>query len=101
VTDCGDTKLLQGLVRQVRKERFVNLILAEDRLILPEAQAPQPDHDVHRWRPKRRHAGTLVLPRGGRLARRPGVRKNPLENRLRAPSKITDFRVLRIVRKKL
>jgi hypothetical protein len=40
-------KLLQGLVRQARKNRLVYLILAEGRLVLPEAQAPQPDHNVH------------------------------------------------------
>ena len=40
-------KLLQGLVRQARKNRLVYLVLAECRLILPEAQAPQPDHNVH------------------------------------------------------
>jgi hypothetical protein len=33
--------------RQARENRLVYLILAECRLILPEAQAPQPDHDVH------------------------------------------------------
>ena len=33
--------------RQARKNRLVYLILAECRLILPEAQAPQPDHNVH------------------------------------------------------
>ncbi len=43
----GDTKLLQVLVRQARKNRFVYVILAEDRLVLPKAQAPQPDHNVH------------------------------------------------------
>src|SRR6516162_5184939 len=47
VTDCSDAKLLQDLVRQARQDRLVNLILAECRLILPEAQAPQPDHNVH------------------------------------------------------
>ena len=35
------------LVRQARENRLVYLILAEDRLVLPEAQAPQPDHNVH------------------------------------------------------
>src|SRR5262249_7713204 len=40
-------EFLQVLVRQARKNRLVYVILAEDRLILPEAQAPQPDHDVH------------------------------------------------------
>ena len=44
---CRDAKLLKGLVRQVRKDRLVYLVLAECSLILPVAQAPQPDHDVH------------------------------------------------------
>jgi hypothetical protein len=38
----ADAKLLQGLVRQARKDRLVYLVLAEGRLVLPEAQAPQP-----------------------------------------------------------
>src|SRR5262245_54666267 len=42
-----DAKLLQVLVRQARKNRLVYVILAECRLVLPEAQAPQPDHNVH------------------------------------------------------
>ena len=45
--ECRDAKLLQVLFRQARKNRLVYLILAECRLILPEAQAPQPDHNVH------------------------------------------------------
>jgi hypothetical protein len=44
---CGDAKLLQVLVPQARENRLVFVILAEDRLVLAEAQAPQPDHDVH------------------------------------------------------
>src|SRR5262245_61059357 len=47
VSKRGDAKLFQVLVRQARENRFVYVILAEDRLILPEAQAPQPNHDVH------------------------------------------------------
>src|ERR1700739_3094379 len=43
----GDTKLLQVLVRQAWENRLVYVILAEDRLVLPEAKAPQPDHNVH------------------------------------------------------
>ena len=39
VTDCGDAKLLQGLVRQARKNRIVYLVLAESRLITFEAKA--------------------------------------------------------------
>ena len=42
----GDAKL-SGLVRQARKNRLVYVILAECRLVFPEAQAPQPDHNVH------------------------------------------------------
>jgi hypothetical protein len=42
-----DAKLLQVLVRQARENRLVYVILAESCLILPEAQAPQPDHNVH------------------------------------------------------
>ena len=42
-----DAKLLQVLFRQARKYSLVYLIFAECRLILPEAQAPQPDHNVH------------------------------------------------------
>ena len=34
-------------MREARENRFVYVIVAEYRLILPEAQAPQPDHDVH------------------------------------------------------
>src|ERR1700758_4812136 len=55
--DCRDAKLLQGLVRQARKDRLVYLILAECRLILPEAQAPrQTTMSItialnHGWRP--------------------------------------------------
>src|SRR6202035_2769917 len=44
VPNRGDAKLLQGLVRQARENRLVYVILAEDRLVLPEAQAPQADH---------------------------------------------------------
>src|SRR5262249_29178044 len=40
-------KLLEVLRREVRQDRLVYLVLAEYRLILPEAQAPQPDHNVH------------------------------------------------------
>ena len=53
MTDCCDAKLLQGLVRQARKDRLVYLILAECSLILPEAQAPQPEHNVHDGAPLR------------------------------------------------
>ena len=64
VTDCCDAKLLQSLVRQARENRLVYVILAEDRLVLPEAQAPQPDHDVHDGAP---YSGLLhiIVPSGG------------------------------------
>jgi hypothetical protein len=37
---------------QARENRLVYVILAECRLILPEAQVPQPDHNVHRGAPQ-------------------------------------------------
>ena len=42
-----DTEVFQVLRRQVGQDRLVYLILAECRLILSKAQAPQPDRDVH------------------------------------------------------
>ena len=45
--ECRYAKLLQVLRRQARQDRFVNLVLAEDRLVLSEAKVPQPNHNVH------------------------------------------------------
>src|SRR5215471_18878173 len=42
-----DAQVLQVFRRQARKNRLVYLVFAERCLVLPEAQAPQPDHDVH------------------------------------------------------
>ena len=50
--ECRDAKLLQVLFRQARKNRLVYLILAEGRLVLPEAEAPQPEHNVHSGAPQ-------------------------------------------------
>jgi hypothetical protein len=46
-----DADFLQVLLGQVRKDPFVDLVLAECRLVFFEAQAPQPDHNVHDGRP--------------------------------------------------
>ena len=51
MTKRGDTKLLQVLVRQARENRLVYVILTEDRLVLREAQAPQPTSNIHDGRP--------------------------------------------------
>ena len=40
------------------------VILAEGRLVLPEAQAPQPDHNVHDMS-QSRVEGIMVAPKGG------------------------------------
>ncbi len=45
--ECSDAKLFQVLGREARQDPFVDLILAEDNLVFPEAKAPQPNHDVH------------------------------------------------------
>ena len=47
VPDNRDAEVFQVLTREVRQNRLVYLVLAEDRLVFPEAQAPQPDHNVH------------------------------------------------------
>jgi hypothetical protein len=38
-------------LRQIDQDRLVYVILAECRLILPEAQAPQPGHNIHAGAP--------------------------------------------------
>ena len=45
--DDSDAQILQVFRRQVRHDRLVDAVLAEHSLVLSEAQAPQPDHDVH------------------------------------------------------
>ena len=62
VPNCCDAKLLQGLRRQAREDRFVNLVLAECRLVLSEAKAPQPNHNVHDDAPAGRN-GYVLKPR--------------------------------------
>ena len=59
-----DAKLFQVLSREVREDRLVNVVLAEQRLILSEAKAPQPDHNVHDGAP---NSGLLhiIVPLGG------------------------------------
>jgi hypothetical protein len=48
VPQCANAKLFEVLSRQARKDPLANLVLTERSLVLSEAQAPQPDHDVHR-----------------------------------------------------
>ena len=62
VPEGRDAKLLQVLRRQVRQDRFVNLVLAEDLLVLSEAKAPQPNHNVHNDAPAGRN-GYVLDPR--------------------------------------
>jgi hypothetical protein len=61
MTNRRDAKLLQRLVRQARKYRLVYIILAEGRLVPPEAQVSQPDHNVHDGRPSIMGGGHHVL----------------------------------------
>ena len=55
-------KVLQVLRRQVGQDRLVYLVFAEYRLVLPKAQTPQPDHDVHNQRPPSGVAHIMVCP---------------------------------------
>jgi hypothetical protein len=43
---------------EVRQDRLVYFVFAECRLVLPEAQAAQPDHDIHSSRPQSVAVGT-------------------------------------------
>ena len=45
--ESRDAKLFQVPSRQAQQDLFVYLVFAERGLILSEAKAPQPDHDVH------------------------------------------------------
>jgi hypothetical protein len=40
--NCRDADFLQRVVREARKNRLVDLVVAEGRLVPPEAKAPQP-----------------------------------------------------------
>jgi len=64
MTNRADAKFLQVLRRQVRENRLVYVILAECRFILPEAQAPQPDHNVHNGAHNQRTYNHLLGKRG-------------------------------------
>ena len=48
MADDSDAEVLEVVDRQLRQHRAVDLIVPERRLILPEAEAPQPDPDIHR-----------------------------------------------------
>ena len=45
--ECGDAKLFEVLGGEAREDPFVDLVVAESRLVFFETQAPQPDHNVH------------------------------------------------------
>jgi hypothetical protein len=47
MTNGTNADFLQVLLGEVREDPLVNLIVAESRLVFLEAQAPQPDHNVH------------------------------------------------------
>jgi len=54
VSDRTNANFLQVLLRKARKDPLVYLVVSECRLISFEAQAPQPNRDVH--------GGVLTLP---------------------------------------
>jgi hypothetical protein len=47
MTNGTDADFLQVLLGEVREDPLADLVVAECRLVFFEAQAPQPDHDVH------------------------------------------------------
>ena len=48
MADGGDAEILQIVDRQFRQHRAVDFVVAERRLVLPKAEAPQPIPDIHR-----------------------------------------------------
>ena len=48
MTNGTDADFLQVLLGEVREDPLVDLVVAECRLVLFEAKAPQPDHNVHK-----------------------------------------------------
>ena len=73
MSDNGDAEVFQVLHGQIGQDRLVYLILAECRLILPEAKPPQPDHDVHERAPNSglsHHGPTLSACRVARSNRK-------------------------------
>src|SRR5271163_2825534 len=63
VPDDSDAEVLQVVERQLRQHRAVDLIVPERRLILPKAEVPEPDPDIHRCSLKRA-ARPMMVPRG-------------------------------------
>lgn len=47
MTDGTNADFLQVLLREAPEDPLVYLVVAERRLVSFEAQAPQPNHDVH------------------------------------------------------
>jgi len=48
MADDSDAEVLEVVDRQPRQHRAVDVIVPGRRLILPEAEAPQPDPNIHR-----------------------------------------------------
>src|SRR6185436_12459974 len=65
VTDRTNADFLQVLLRQAREDPLVYLVLAECRLVSFEAQAPQPNRDIHDGVPLRLE---MLRPRGWPIA---------------------------------
>ena len=51
MSDNNDTQIFKSSAVKARQERFVNLIVAECRLIPFEAEAPQPSSNIHHRAP--------------------------------------------------
>ena len=77
-----DAKLFQVLLRQARKDRLVYLDSRRNAAsVLPEAQAPQPDDNVHDMS-QSRVGGMMVAPKGGvQLGTVRPITARPLDHR--------------------
>ena len=62
VPERRNAEFLQVFRRQLGQDPFVDLILAECRLVLCETKAPQPDHYIHNGAPCRVRDTSFGLP---------------------------------------
>ena len=62
VTDRTNADFLQVFLRETREDPLVYLVVAERRLVSFEAQAPQPNQDVHGGAPPQAHLNIKAKP---------------------------------------
>ena len=70
--DAADIQILQVLHRQIRQDSLIDMVFAECRLVLFEAEAPQPTRDIH---------GGVLMPASEQSSSRRNNLSRPTSNR--------------------